>query len=68
MRFYFFDTINFISKLSFPRFWNFIKVYFSFQITKLIKTPIQWGTPFTISFEPTTACNLKCPECPSGLR
>jgi radical SAM protein with 4Fe4S-binding SPASM domain len=24
--------------------------------------------PFTISFEPTTACNLRCPECPSGLR
>lgn len=22
----------------------------------------------TISFEPTTACNLRCPECPSGLR
>jgi len=22
----------------------------------------------TISVEPTTACNLKCPECPSGLR
>lgn len=22
----------------------------------------------TISLEPTTACNLKCPECPSGLR
>ena len=22
----------------------------------------------TISLEPTTACNLRCPECPSGLR
>jgi radical SAM protein with 4Fe4S-binding SPASM domain len=22
----------------------------------------------TVSIEPTTACNLKCPECPSGLR
>jgi radical SAM protein with 4Fe4S-binding SPASM domain len=22
----------------------------------------------TVSFEPTTACNLRCPECPSGLR
>jgi len=30
--------------------------------------PIQWGTPITISVEPTTACNLRCPECPSGLR
>ena len=27
-----------------------------------------WGDPITISVEPTTACNLRCPECPSGLR
>ena len=24
--------------------------------------------PVSISFEPTTSCNLRCPECPSGLR
>jgi radical SAM protein with 4Fe4S-binding SPASM domain len=30
--------------------------------------PIPFGNPFAISFEPTTACNLRCPECPSGLR
>jgi len=27
-----------------------------------------WGTPISISIEPTTSCNLRCPECPSGLR
>lgn len=27
-----------------------------------------WGLPVSISFEPTTSCNLRCPECPSGLR
>lgn len=27
-----------------------------------------WGKPFTVSIEPTTACNLGCPECPSGLK
>lgn len=26
------------------------------------------GKPFTISIEPTTSCNLRCPQCPSGLR
>jgi radical SAM protein with 4Fe4S-binding SPASM domain len=40
----------------------------SFYLTKWLKRPIQWGLPMTISFEPTTACNLRCPECPSGLR
>ncbi|HNL06949.1 MAG TPA: SPASM domain-containing protein, partial [Chitinophagales bacterium] len=29
---------------------------------------VQWGVPMTVSFEPTTHCNLRCPECPSGLR
>lgn len=24
--------------------------------------------PFSLSIEPTTACNLSCPECPSGLK
>lgn len=27
-----------------------------------------FGNPMAISVEPTTACNLRCPECPSGLR
>jgi radical SAM protein with 4Fe4S-binding SPASM domain len=33
-----------------------------------LKKPIQWGDPFSLSIEPTTACNLGCPECPSGLK
>lgn len=24
--------------------------------------------PFSVSVEPTTSCNLRCPQCPSGLR
>lgn len=27
-----------------------------------------WAKPFSISIEPTTSCNLRCPQCPSGLR
>lgn len=26
------------------------------------------GMPISVSIEPTTSCNLRCPECPSGLR
>ncbi len=57
-----------ISKLSIRRVWNALKVYTSFYISKWTKRPIQWGMPISISFEPTTSCNLRCPECPSGLR
>jgi len=62
------DTINLLGKLTFKRLWNGIKVYSSFAAGKLLKRPVQWGYPVSISFEPTTSCNLRCPECPSGLR
>jgi len=62
------DSINLISKLSLARLWNAIKVYSSYQISRFLKTPVQWGLPVSVSFEPTTSCNLRCPECPSGLR
>ena len=62
------DSINFFSKLTPRRLWNAAKVYSSYFLTKWTRKPIQWGLPFTISLEPTTACNLRCPECPSGLR
>ena len=62
------DGINFISKFSINRSWNAVKVLSSFYISKLTKSPINWGYPVALSFEPTTSCNLRCPECPSGLR
>ena len=68
MKFYWADTFNFISKLTPYRIWNVLKVFASYHLTRWKKQPIQWGRPFTVSIEPTTACNLKCPECPSGLR
>lgn len=62
------DTLNLASKLTPARLWNGIKVMASFYASRLLKKPIQWGYPVSISFEPTTSCNLRCPECPSGLR
>lgn len=62
------DSINFLSKLTLRRLWNAGKVLSSFYISRFTKTPLQWGLPMSISFEPTTSCNLRCPECPSGLR
>lgn len=62
------DTLNFLRKLTLRRIWNALLVLTSYYLTRLTKKPIQWGLPITISIEPTTACNLRCPECPSGLR
>ena len=68
MAIYVHDSLNFLSKIRIIKIWNACKVFSSFYFSKWTKLPLQWGKPFTISFEPTTACNLRCPECPSGLR
>jgi radical SAM protein with 4Fe4S-binding SPASM domain len=62
------DNINFLSKLTSARFLNGVKVVSSYYYSQWTKKATQWGTPISISFEPTTSCNLRCPECPSGLR
>jgi radical SAM protein with 4Fe4S-binding SPASM domain len=62
------DTINFLKKLTFRRAFNGVKVWSSYHLSKWTKKSIQWGYPISVSFEPTTSCNLRCPECPSGLR
>src|SRR5678815_1728696 len=62
------DSLNLLSKLTPRRAWNGLKVLSSYYISKWTHKPVQWGYPVSISFEPTTSCNLRCPECPSGLR
>ncbi|HNP17924.1 MAG TPA: SPASM domain-containing protein [Fulvivirga sp.] len=62
------DGLNFISKLSIKRSWNATKVVGSYLYSKISRRPVHWGMPVSISIEPTTSCNLRCPECPSGLR
>lgn len=62
------DSLNFISKLTLKRTYNALKVLGSYYFSRLSGTARQSGLPISLSIEPTTACNLRCPECPSGLR
>lgn len=62
------DTLNLLSKLTWRRAGNMVQVAGSYMLSKLTKQPHYWGSPISVSFEPTTSCNLRCPECPSGLR
>jgi radical SAM protein with 4Fe4S-binding SPASM domain len=68
MTLYWNDCLNFARKLTLRRSWNVAKVLASYYLTRWTRKPIQWGLPIMLSVEPTTACNLRCPECPSGLR
>lgn len=62
------DALNLFYKLRFRRIFNALKVLSSFYISKWREKPVQWGVPISITIEPTTSCNLRCPECPSGKR
>lgn len=62
------DTLNGIKKLTLLRMHNAVQVLHSYYRSRLTKKPEISGLPIAMAFEPTTSCNLRCPECPSGLR
>ena len=62
------DHFLILKKITFKRFLNGLKLYLSYHLSKLTKRAVVWGLPASIAVEPTTSCNLRCPECPSGLR
>lgn len=62
------DQRNILSKLTLVRCLNLLRLSISYGNAKLLKRVQQKGLPFAASIEPTTACNLGCPECPSGLK
>lgn len=60
--------VNIIKKLSLYKIYNYIKLLASYFYSKLLKQNHHNALPFALSIEPTTSCNLRCPQCPSGLR
>lgn len=62
------DKLNLVSKITISRLSNFVANYFSFHLSRITGNNKHRGMPVSISIEPTTACNLGCPECPSGLK
>jgi radical SAM protein with 4Fe4S-binding SPASM domain len=59
--------LDYFKMLTFKKFWNFIQIETSRVLSLILRKPVVWGVPYTVSIEPTCLCNLKCPECPTGL-
>ncbi len=53
---------------SIRKFRNALNLYRSFHWSRKAGIPKISAPPIALSVEPTTACNLGCPECPSGLK
>ncbi|MFY0651400.1 MAG: SPASM domain-containing protein [Cyclobacteriaceae bacterium] len=62
------DAANLISKLTIKKIVNALTVLFTYLWSKNFKKFASPALPFSMAIEPTTSCNLRCPECPSGLR
>lgn len=62
------DTVNMASKMTWKRLSNAVRMTGSFYRARRTGSADVSAMPVSVSIEPTTSCNLRCPECPSGLR
>lgn len=62
------DATQFVRVLSWSKIKNIIGLYFAYTKARKIEPGLLPFSPFALSVEPTTSCNLRCPQCPSGLR
>ena len=59
------DTHKYVDLKKLKGSW---KLWRSYNRSKSTGRAIVKALPYAVSIEPTTACNLGCPECPSGLK
>ena len=55
-----------IRYFSIQKLMNFIRLYFSYTISKFGKEVLNERKPVFVSIETANYCNLHCPECPVG--
>jgi radical SAM protein with 4Fe4S-binding SPASM domain len=59
------DQLNLLSKMSWKKYVNGASLITSYLCSKRTGKAAPKGLPISLAVEPTTACNLRCPECPS---
>lgn len=62
------NNIQLLKKLKSKKLVNALLVWVSYHASKNLNLKPHLGFPISMAIEPTTSCNLRCPECPSGLR
>jgi radical SAM protein with 4Fe4S-binding SPASM domain len=56
-----------IRTITFRKIWNYLIMVLSYWLSVLLKKPLIADSPSFLTIEPVNFCNLKCPECPSGM-
>lgn len=62
------NMLNLMGKITPKKLGNAVLLYGSYHLSRFTGRNLHRGQPLAVSIEPTTSCNLRCPECPSGLR
>ena len=62
------DILRLLGMFNAPKLWNLLLVQSSYLFARITHKPRILGLPLSMSVEPTTSCNLRCPECVSGLQ
>jgi len=60
--------IALIKSLNLHRLSNLFLVEAGYFLSRIFRIPIVAGRPWAASIEPTTSCNLRCTECPTGMQ
>lgn len=60
--------LTFMKTLNLRRLTNLLLVESGFLMSRIYRKVIIIGNPWAASIEPTTSCNLRCPECPTGMQ
>lgn len=62
------DQFQLLKKITPSRGLNVLRLFISFYWSRFTKKASLQAMPMGLSIEPTTSCNLRCSECPSGMR
>jgi radical SAM protein with 4Fe4S-binding SPASM domain len=60
------EFLQYYKILTIKKIWNLIKIETSRILSVILKRPFVWGSPYLVSLEPGSLCDLRCPECPTG--
>ena len=60
------DFFRLLRKLTIRKIWNFLLLSLSYFLSTVLKKHFLWGYPSGLAIEPSSLCNLSCPECPAG--
>ena len=47
---------------------NLLKIIAGYLVSRITKRAVHRGNPVAVSIEPNNTCNLRCPECPAGMK